>query len=80
MNKKMTFCEKCRKDVAYYVEDVSMKGTLKGEEYSYSGKRALCADCDAEVYVTEIEDANLKALYDAYRQKNGIILLDKTKV
>ncbi|MTI86110.1 MAG: DUF4065 domain-containing protein [Firmicutes bacterium] len=77
MSEKMTFCEVCRKDVAYSVESVSMKGTLKGEEYSYTGKKSICAECGVEVYVAKIEDENLKALYDSYRQKNGIISLEK---
>jgi putative zinc finger/helix-turn-helix YgiT family protein len=77
MNEKLTFCEKCRKDVAYLVDNVSMKSTLKGEEYNYTGKKAACTECGAEVYVSEIEDDNLKALYDTYRQKNGIISLEK---
>lgn len=54
-----------------------MKGTLKGEEYSYTGKKATCAQGCTEVYVAEIEDENLKILYDAYRQKNGVISLEK---
>ena len=41
MNEKMTFCEECRKDVAYSVESASFKGTLKGEEYSYTGKKGI---------------------------------------
>jgi putative zinc finger/helix-turn-helix YgiT family protein len=77
MNQKMTFCEECRKDVDYSVESVSMKGTLKGEKYSYAGKKAICAGCGAEVYVAEIEDENLKALYDTYRLKNSIISREK---
>ncbi|HEY5584698.1 MAG TPA: type II toxin-antitoxin system antitoxin SocA domain-containing protein [Ruminiclostridium sp.] len=77
MSEKMTFCEECRKDITYSVEIVSMKGTLKGEEYSYSGKKATCAQCGTEVYVSEIEDKNLKILYDAYRQKNSVISLER---
>lgn len=77
MNEKMTFCEECRTDVAYYFESVSLKDSLKGEEYSYTGNKAVCAECGAEVYAAGIEDGNLKALYDAYRQKNGIIALEK---
>jgi len=76
MKEKMTFCEKCRKDVTYYGESISMTGTLKGEEYNYPGKKAICAECGSEVYVAKIEDENLKALYDAYRQKNDIISLE----
>ena len=33
--------------------------------------------CGSEVYVMDIEDENLKGLYGAYRQKNGIISLEK---
>ncbi len=77
MNEKMTFCEECRKDVTYYEESVPIKGTLKGEEYNYTGKKAICTGCGAEVYVAEIEDENLKMLYEAYRQKNGIMPLEK---
>ncbi len=54
-----------------------MKGTLKGEEYEFVGNKVTCDECSNEVYVAEIEDENLKALYDAYRQKNGIISLEK---
>lgn len=77
MKKNMTFCEECRKDVTYTVEIVTMKGTLKGEEYNYSGKKATCDECGSEVYVAEIDDYNLKALYDVYRNKNDIISLEK---
>ena len=76
MNEK-AFCEECREDVAYFVENISTKSTLKGEEYYYTAMKATCAGCGAEVYVAEIEDENLKVLYDAYRQKNSIITLDK---
>jgi putative zinc finger/helix-turn-helix YgiT family protein len=77
MNEKMTFCEECRKDVSYSIETVTMKAKLKGEEYEFAGKKALCGECGNEVYVADIENENLKALYGAYRQKNGIISLEK---
>lgn len=77
MNEKLAFCEECRNDVTYSVDSVSMKASLKGEEYNYTGERAVCTECGSEVYVAEIADKNLKALYDAYRQQNGIISLEK---
>jgi putative zinc finger/helix-turn-helix YgiT family protein len=72
-----TFCEECRRDIAYMIETASYKEKLKGDEYSYIGKRAVCTECGSEVYVADIEDENLKALYDVYRQNNGIISLEK---
>lgn len=77
MNGKLAFCEECRKDVAFLVDVIEMNGQLKGEDYNYIGKKTVCNDCGAEVYVAEIEDENLKALYDVYRQKNDIIPLEK---
>ncbi len=77
MNEKITFCETCRKDVTFYIDDILIKNTLKGSIYAYTGKKAICSECNNEVYVAHIEDENLKALYDAYRQKNGIISLEK---
>ena len=31
MNRNMTFCEECRKDVKYIVETASIKAKLKGK-------------------------------------------------
>jgi len=69
MNRNKTFCEECRKDVEYMVETTIIKGKLKGKEYEYTGKKAVCNECGNEVYVADIEDENLKALYDTYKQK-----------
>lgn len=77
MIKKTTFCEVCRKDVNVTITEVAMKNALKGEEYEYNGKRATCSECGSEVYAAEVEDNNLKALYDAYRKSNSIISLEK---
>lgn len=77
MNTNKTFCEECRKDIEYLIKPVLMKGKLKGEEYEYTGEKAVCSICGSEVYTAEVEDRNLKALYDVYREKNGIISLEK---
>ncbi len=59
------------------IETLNLNGELKGEEYGYVGRRALCDECGNEVYVAEVEDGNLKALYDSYRKEHGIISLEK---
>lgn len=76
MNEKLVFCEECRKDVAYVVVETSMTEKLKGTEYHYTGREARCADCGSLVYIPEINDYNLKALYDAFRLQNGIVSLE----
>lgn len=41
-----------------------MVGTIKGIEYYYTGKETRCISCNSRVYVPEINDFNLKALYE----------------
>jgi len=76
MIESITFCEECRKDVSYIETEEIFQNELKGETFEYKGKKAVCNECGSEVYVAEIEDYNLKALYDAYRTKNSIISLE----
>lgn len=77
MKNKKVFCEECRRDVEFIVNDKQMTGTIKGETYNYIGKMAYCIDCESEIYVDEVNDFNLKALYDEYRKKNDIISLEE---
>lgn len=76
MAKNIAFCEECRDDVEYTVVEVNMVGAIKGVEYYYDGKEARCPNCNNRIFVPEINDYNLTALYDAYRKKNGIVPLD----
>jgi hypothetical protein len=76
MSERKVFCEECRNDVTFTVIEKQMEGSIKGEKYSYIGKEAHCVDCGSEIYVAEINDFNLKALYDAYRERNNIISLE----
>lgn len=79
MTKKYTFCEECRDDVTYRIIEHDMVGEIKGEEYHYLGKEAICDNCGAYVYVPEINDYNLEALYDEYRKANDIIALSEVR-
>lgn len=76
MSERKVFCEECRDDSAFNVVEKQRKGTVKGEAYTYWGKEAHCAVCGAEIYVDEVNDFNLRALYDLYREKNGIVSLE----
>ena len=73
MNFGKVFCEECRDDVRYIVKGVILEGTIRGEAYSYEGKAAYCKQCGAKIYTAEINDYNLEALYDAFREKHYII-------
>lgn len=76
MNENLVFCEKCREEVEYSIIEKTMFGKIKDVEYCYIGKEARCIHCASLVYVHDINDSNLKALYDVYRKENGIVSLE----
>ncbi len=77
MNGKKIFCEDCRRDVEYEVTSIKRNEILKGEEYEYIGKEAICKECHSELFVAEVEDENLELLYNSYRKKNDLISMEK---
>lgn len=76
MSNKSAFCPECRQDLKYSVKEIKDTAELKGEVYEFNSHIAYCEKCGGEVYVAELEDKNLKALYDAYRQRHEIISLE----
>lgn len=70
------FCYECRKDVTYTITEEKMECRIKGEKYSFNGKVARCDECGAELYIGELNDINLKLLYDEYRKAHGLISLE----
>lgn len=76
MNNQIAFCPECRQDVKYSVREKTESADLKGEAYEFTSLTAYCEKCGGEIYVAELEDANLKVLYDAYRQRHDIISLE----
>lgn len=73
----MVFCDYCRKDVLYTEKEEAMSAQLKGETYQYFGKTANCDECSSEIYVSEVNDHNLRQLYDEVRKQHNIISLQK---
>mgnify|MGYP000549766398 CR=1 FL=1 len=53
--KNITFCEYCREDVGYIVEDKTITSELKSNVYTYVGKVAKCEKCHSEVFVRSAE-------------------------
>lgn len=79
MSTNVVFCEECRDEVPYTIEQKELTGTIRGVQYHYVGEEAKCAHCGAYVDVEAISESNLKALYDVYRQENGIVSLEKIR-
>lgn len=53
-----------------------MVGIICGTQYRNIGKEAQYIECGACVDVEDINEYNLKALYDVYRKENGIVSLE----
>lgn len=79
MKTKNAFCEECRSFTAYKVEERETTRKLKDTNVKFIEKIAICPVCGCEVYVDELNDANLGELYSRYRQQNNIISLEKVK-
>lgn len=76
MSESKVFCEECRDEVSFNIVEKEMEGVVKGIKYSYIGKEAHCTSCGMEVYVSKINDYNLKLLYDEYRKDNELASLE----
>lgn len=76
MLKNTTFCESCRRDMSYTVETKQHEGQLNGHHFVYDSPMAICQECHAEVFVHEVEDEDLRLLYEAFGNRNGIISID----
>lgn len=70
MSNQITFCPECRQDVKYSVREKIESANLKGKAYEFASHTAYCGKCGGEICIAKLEDANLKALYNAYRHKH----------
>lgn len=73
------FCTNCEKYVDYEIIDCVLEGNIKSITYKYNGKQAKCKICNSLVYVPEVNDTNLHALYDKYREEENIVSLSVIK-
>lgn len=66
-DRKRAFCIECRKETGYTVKSFERKlESIRGVTFSYLNQEAYCCVCGTEVYVPEINDANVKAREEAY--------------
>ena len=66
---KKAFCFSCCAYRSFDVYSTMEKVTIRGVEFSYSEKRAYCTSCGEQVYVPKINDANVQAREDAFREQ-----------
>lgn len=66
------YCPYCKKEVEYKIEKKDLK-EFRGIEVNTFENVAICNECNQDLYVNEIEDANNERIYQIYREKANII-------
>lgn len=61
------YCINCNRDVPYSVKNQTIEMVAYGVPFHYTEQTAYCYVCREEVYVTEINDANVAAWEKEYR-------------
>lgn len=77
------YCDSCRKEVSYTIKTNNIY-KFRNCVVEVNENIPICNICGEEIFIADIENDNLKRLYDKYRWKNGMIttegislLLDK---
>ena len=77
MDKRWVLCWNCRKKVPYTIKARKDVRQIKGIDYLYDEKYAICDECGEEVTVPGLDDANEREIDDIYRRSNGLITIDE---
>lgn len=70
---KIAYCIHCACKNEFTITTDRKEVTVKGIQISFVLQSAHCADCGEEVYVPEINDANVTAREEAYRHTSQLI-------
>ena len=70
MNK--AFCPHCNKEVSYHIIEETIK-EYKGYQVDILQNIGVCNICNEKIYVSDLENNNLKNLYDKYRKMAGLV-------
>ena len=76
---KKTICINCAAFVDYELKKTTIKKKIKGIEIEYIEKSAYCKKCGQEVWVSELDDYNVLAPYEAYCRSQGLICVTELK-
>lgn len=69
---RIIYCPYCRKDVDYKVEKREFR-VYRGIDVNTFENVAVCKLCNQDLYVAELEDANIKRISQIYKEKEEII-------
>lgn len=75
-NRKV-LCWNCRKKVSYTIKARKEARNIKGIDYLYDEKYAVCDECGEEITVSGLDDANEREIDNIYRRNNGLVTIDQ---
>lgn len=67
----VAFCPKCGRKSHYVVDYRDENFPVLGEDTTIKSKVAVCKTCNHDIYVNELDDANLKRAFTVYCAKHG---------
>jgi len=73
---KKTFCVECRKETEYVVRKEKKEFVIRGKQYLFDEVVAICKECECEMGLPELIDANIKLLDEQYRNAEQLVSVD----
>ena len=74
MKKRQTaFCIACDEDVEYTMFTERVETVVRGAKIRYVEVAAKCTVCEEELYVPEVNDVNVQARENAYRNATYLL-------
>lgn len=77
MSENIGFCIECSRKVTYSVKSERVELNVRGTKFSYVELFAICEECGSEIYLPEINDANVEAREEAYRKAARLITVNE---
>lgn len=73
-------CWNCRKKVTYTIKARKDIQNIKGIDYQYNERFAICNECKEEIMVPGLDDENVQELDNVYRKQNDLITIGEIEL
>lgn len=67
------YCYNCDKEVNVKIEEKEVDMEVKGTKFVFLGEIAYCSECNEEIYISKINDENIKKANEKYREQINLI-------
>jgi len=74
---KLSYCYNCDKNVPFHIETKEVSTVIKNVSITYQSQVAYCDECKNQIYIAELDDANIGLANKLYRDKAGLISVEE---